>query len=130
MAISPVKYTCNVSQKQDAKGQKVNTLPLTMTFDFSGVTESQLVNEAVRNIVVKLQGKMRSATTRKDKPLSWQASVSAYNGKTIKVADALKDTRSRKSPEDRRKALVKDADKLDDAAKKALIAELTKSLRK
>lgn len=124
-----IRYECEVSRATDKDGKKLDTRPLNVTFDFTGVTPSQLMSEAIRNIAVKMQGKARAMTTRKDKPLKWADAVNVFNGKTVKVADFLKDTRSRKSPEQRRAALVKDAAKLDDAAKRALIAELSKGLK-
>lgn len=129
MAIANVKYTCNVSREQNSKGEKIGTTPLTMTFNFAGVTESQLVNEAIRNIVVKLQGKMRASTTRKDKPLSWAAAVAQFNNKTINVAEALKSTRSRKSPEKRKAEMVRDVSKLDDKGRAELLKALQASMK-
>lgn len=124
-----IRYECEVSRETNKDGKRIDTRPLHVTFDFTGVTQSQLMNEAIRNIVVKMQGKARAATTRKDKPLKWIDAVNTFHGKTVKVADFLKDTRSRKSPEQRRAALVKDAAKLDEAARRALIAELSKGLK-
>lgn len=122
-------YTCDVSRATDKDGKKLDTQPLTLRMDFSGVTRSQLITEATRNIVVKLQGKMRGATTRKDKPLTWKAAVAQYNNVHIKVADVLSQSRSRLTPVEKAKKLAKGAEGLDEAAKRALIAELTKSLK-
>lgn len=124
-----VTLISTISQSQKDDGTKVNPVEVSVGFDFTGVSLSQLQNEAARSIMIKLAGKTRAKTTRKDKPLSWKAAV-AEVPKVIKVAEFLKDTRSRKTPEQRLAAVKKDTAKLDDAAKKKLAAELLASIGK
>lgn len=112
-----VKHTFNVSQNADAKEQAVTT-----TYDFTGVTQDQLVAIALRQLTVSVQGQMRSATARKDKPLKWAESVAVFNGKTIKVADMLKNARNSLTPQDR---AARDVAKMSQAQKDAMIALLT-----
>lgn len=123
-------YTCDVSRETNKNGEKVDTRSLSLHMDFTGVSRSQLIAEATRNIVVKLQGRMRASTTRKEKPLTWDAAVKAFNGQTVKVAEVLAENRARKTPQERAAALAKGAANLDDATRKMLIAELTKGLTK
>lgn len=128
--VSLVTLISTMSREAKSDGTKVDPREVSVTFDFTGVTHSQLQNVAARNIMIQLAGKTRAKVTRKEKPLSWNAAVSEVQGKTIKVAEFLKDTRSRKSPEKRRAEIVGAVAKMDQAAKQALIAELTKSLSK
>lgn len=122
MAQNIVKHTFNVSQNADAKEQ-----PVTLTYDFSNVTQDQLIAIALRQLTVSVQGQMRSATTRKEKPLTWAASVATFNGKTVKVAEMLKNARASLTPVDRAKKMVSG---MSEAQRAALIAELTKGNRK
>lgn len=117
-----VKHTFNVSQNADAKEQ-----PVTVTYDFSNVTTEQYQAIALKQLTVNIQGTMRSATHRKDKPLKWSESVAVFNGKTVKVAELLKNARNSLTPTDRAKKMV---EKMTDAQRAALIAELTKGNRK
>lgn len=123
-----IRYECEVSRETDKDGKRIDTRPLNVTFDFTGVTTSQLQNSAIRQFVVRLQGQLRGMTTRRDKPLKWSDAVATANGKTIKVVDFLKDSRSRKSPEQKRASAVKDVLKMDEDNRRRTVLELARSL--
>jgi len=124
-----LRYTCNVSLRFDKATKKpVETRPITLLLDFTGVSRSQLISEATRNIVVGLQGAARSATKLKVGKLTWDQAVAKINGKTLKVSEILSKTRTRVTPEVKRSRIVADAHKDGEDTVKALIADLQKSL--
>lgn len=123
-------YSCEVSRKFDKTTKKaVDTLPLMLHLNFEGVSRSALISEATRNIVVRLQGQMRSATKRKEKPLAWKAAVAQYHNTTIKVAEILGKGRQHLTIEQRAVKTAAQVKAKGNDAVNALIAELQKSLK-
>lgn len=119
-----VTLISQISEKEGKDGKKVNPTEVSVAFDFTGVSTSQLQNEAARSIMIKLAGKTRAKTTRKENKLTWAKAV-AEVPKVVKVAEFLKDTRSRKSPEKRAAEMKSGIAKLDEKGR----AELLKALQ-
>lgn len=118
-----IAYTFECSQKEqrDAKGKvtRVNTIPLSVGFDFTGVSRSALQSEAIRSLAIKLQSEIRGSTKRKRDPLPWNKAVALYNGLVVKVGDHL----------GQRRAKVPFASKVAKGAEKVTDAELAQAIK-
>lgn len=117
-----VSHTFEVSRAK-VNGKPVDTKSLTIHYDFTGVTPSQLMAIALRQLTVQLQGQMRGMVTRKEKPVAWPAAVATFNGKSIKVSDILSNGRAKLTPQERAAKLVKNISEADRAALVAMLAK-------
>lgn len=121
--MATVKHTFQVSRDKNDK----SPVACTVNWDFTGVSTDQLQAIAMKQLTVSVQGTMRNALDRKENKLTWSQSVAQFNGKTVKVAELLKNARGSADPAKRRERVAKDVARMTDAEKKALVALLTKS---
>jgi hypothetical protein len=122
-----VKTTFSVSENAAAKAANKSD-EISVSWDFSGVTRNHLIAYALRSLQIALQSEMRGLPVKEKNPQKWSAVVKEYNGLTVNVlADFVNGSRKRLSNEEK---AIREVAKMSDAQKTAMIAELTKSMKK
>lgn len=127
-------YTFRVSRAEGVDGTVLDTTYIRIGFNFTGITRSQLMIEAVKNIAIRLQAAMRSACRAKSavtpigtsQPVSgepnttkrWLGIASSYNDCVIEVAETLS----------RRKVRLGRVAKVDRDFEKASAAEVEQAV--
>ncbi|MCI0526931.1 MAG: hypothetical protein L0Y56_05685 [Nitrospira sp.] len=134
-------YTFRVSRAEDDGGNALDTTYVRLGFNFTGITRSQLMIEAVKNIAIRLQASMRSACRAKSDvtPMGtstkvsgepnttkrWLGITSSYNDCVIEVGETLSRRKVRLS---RVAKIVKDSEKASATELEQAVVELQKKL--
>lgn len=123
-----IKYGFRVSENKKAQLAK-NTSLVEVTFDFNGVSRDAMKLLVIRNMAITLQSRMRGMTTGKNAK-RWPEVVKAFNGTTVKVAEALDNTRVRVTPAQRIARVASKQSPADIAAAIKLLEDQLKSASK